>query len=252
MNQRLTLTCCLLLCGRLPAQTPPAPEFEVANIKLNVSGGAIDFDVLPSGLFRSTNLPLDFLFKFAFEVTDSTLDGEPAWFRTDRYDVIAKAPSKTSAAAVRLMLQSFLIRELKLTVHTEQRNLGAYVLTVRKDGPKLQNSSGTGDPSCRPSEMPKPGERGSVHVLCKNMGMPELAKTLQRMAPGYLDKPVIDQTGLAGSYDFPLQWVASGRIDDEGGLTVFGAVEKVGLKLEAKKIPLPVIVIDHAEKPAQN
>jgi uncharacterized protein (TIGR03435 family) len=84
------------------------------------------------------------------------------------------------------------------------------------------------------------------------MGMTELAKTLQRMAPGYLDKPVVDQTGLAGAYDFSLKWVASGRVDEEGGSTVFGAVEKIGLRLESKKIPLPVVVIDHVEKPAQN
>jgi uncharacterized protein (TIGR03435 family) len=67
-----------------------------------------------------------------------------------------------------------------------------------------------------------------------------------------VDKTVVDQTGLTGSYDFRLDWMARNNIDAVGGLTMFAALEKLGLKLEAKKLALPVVVIDHVEKLAEN
>jgi uncharacterized protein (TIGR03435 family) len=82
--------------------------------------------------------------------------------------------------------------------------------------------------------------------------MSDLAESLPDLSRAYVDKTVVDQTGLTGSYDFRLDWMARNNIDAVGGLTMFAALEKLGLKLEAKKLALPVVVIDHVEKLAEN
>ena len=92
---------------------------------------------------------------------------------------------------------------------------------------------------------------GGRHMEC-SMTMQELAHALPSLAPAYVSKPVVDQTGLAGAYNFRLDRVGNADIDSVGGVTMFGALEKLGLKLVSGKIAVPVIVIDHVEKPAVN
>jgi uncharacterized protein (TIGR03435 family) len=85
------------------------------------------------------------------------------------------------------------------------------------------------------------------------MTMPDLVKELPDLAPDYMDKTVVDQTGLTGTYDFMLDWVSRRDLDAVGGVAMFGAVEKLGLKLEERKQPMPTIVIDHVDRtPAEN
>ena len=79
--------------------------------------------------------------------------------------------------------------------------------------------------------------------------MPELALRLRSLAPAYFDRPVVDQTGITGTYDLALQWTGRDQIDSLGGLTIFDAVTKqLGLKLEQRKVPLPAITIEHVER----
>jgi uncharacterized protein (TIGR03435 family) len=82
--------------------------------------------------------------------------------------------------------------------------------------------------------------------------MTELAKRLPSLAPMYVDRPVVDQTGLSGTYDLKLRWTGKNKIESEGGLTVFDAVMKHGLKLEQRKVMLPGLVIDHVERLSGN
>jgi uncharacterized protein (TIGR03435 family) len=276
--QRLATGCVFsALCSGLFGQTPPPaqqpatrPEFDAAVLKLNVSGGTQVREStsaeLRDGQVRRINSSMSQLFQTAFNVGQGVpvFAGAPTWFETDRWDLIAKAPPVTTDTSntpadtaarlmrVRLMMQSFLTRELKLAIHTEQRPMSVYALTVGKDGPKLQGAADTGaTPAC--SAVGSSGT--SLHRACKNLGMWSLAASLQGWAPNYLaDKQVLDKTGLTGAYDFNLDWAPLNQVDVDGvgGLTIFGAVEKLGLKLKMEKLPMPVIVIDHAEKPAQN
>lgn len=269
--RRLAMGCVFsALCSGLFAQTPqPAPqsatlpEFEVAVLKLNVSGGnqargpsAVE---ARDGQLRWTNTTMNQLFRQAFSVGKGVpvFAGAPVWFETDRWDLIAKAPPDTSADTAarltqeRLMVRSFLTRELKLEIHAEQRPISVYALTVGKDGPKLQNTADAHAPNiCRVGGAP-----GGSHRACTNLPMGDLALLLPRVAPDYFgDTQVLDQTGLAGAYDFNLDWVPLDQVDVDGvgGLTIFGAVEKLGLKLKLEKLPMPVMVIDHMERPARN
>ena len=86
--------------------------------------------------------------------------------------------------------------------------------------------------------------------------MSALAESLRRMAPGYIQgNPVVDQTGLQGAWDFSFRWVGRGQVAAAGGdgVSLFGAIEKLGLKLELKNIPSPVVVVDRVnEKPTDN
>ncbi len=240
-----------VLFGICSAQTPARPAFEVVTVKQNTSGNTANgFDMLPSGIFRATNIQVSALVRFAYDVSDQTLAGAPDWLNSVRYDVSAKAEAAISYAELRPLLQSMLADEFKLAVHREPKVMSTYALIVAKDVPKLTPAAAerTG---CIPIG-PQGPDAGGRHVQCGNVTMQELAHTLPNLAPQYINLPVVDQTGLAGTYDFRLDWQGAAQIDTAGGVTIFGALERIGLKLESRKLPVQVLVIDHIEKAAAN
>jgi uncharacterized protein (TIGR03435 family) len=183
--------------------------------------------------------------------------------------VVAKGSPNTSDPELRAMMRNLLRSEFKLSVRSVQKPQDAFALIVAKDGPKLKKASGQplptlsaaapsaaarnqqDDPNehCRLSFGKATGNRAE----CRNISMSELAKRLRSLAPAYLDRPVVDQTGITGTYDLDLQWTGRDQIDSLGGLTVFDAVIKqLGLKLEQRKIPLPAISIEHVERLSAN
>jgi uncharacterized protein (TIGR03435 family) len=244
----------LLLCGVASGQTPSPvsrPEFEAITIKLNVSGSnELGFDFHPSGIFRSANTPLITLFRFAYDASPLTVSGAPPWFDNDRYDIAAKAAPGAPYSALKLLLQSFFAVQLKMVTHTETRTIHGFSLVVAKSPAKLETSDGTEKSGCVPVGDQGPSA-GGRHMQCC-MTMEELAHALPSLAPAYFGKPVVDQTHLTGRYDFRLDWVGRTDADAAGGVTIFGAIEKLGLKLVSEKVPVPLIVIDHVERPPLN
>jgi len=250
MERSFTNGCVLALwCSGAFGQAPaPRQEFEAAVMKLNTSGQAdASFKILPSGLFSATNIRMIDIFQFAFKVRNETTAGAPGWFYSDRFDITGRAQPNTKENTFREMLGTLLMQELKLKVHIQPTEMSAYALVVGKGGPKLQPAAGTGEPACQPV-----GEQGAQfggsHRACTNLKMSDLAEALPDLASAYVNKTVVDQTGLTGSYDFRLDWAGRNIIDTIGGVTMFGAVEKLGLKLEEKKLTLQVVVIDHVER----
>jgi uncharacterized protein (TIGR03435 family) len=241
----------VFLAHGLFGQTAEArPEFEVADIRQNKSGDSgWDGGVLPGGQFGVHNAPLKTLLGWAYSNTDRFIDiyivGAPGWVGKERFDITGKAPAGTSDKNLALMLQVFLEQEFKLKTHPEQKTMGAFALVVRKGGPKLANAAGSGEPDCEPYESKGPNY-GGTHQSCTNMGMQDLASTLPELARDYVDRPVVDLTGLTGVYDFKLDWVGRRNID-KGGLTLFDALTKAGLKLKERKLPVAVTVVDHIE-----
>lgn len=224
------------------------PKFDVAEVRLNKSGvGDVDYDESPSGLFSVRNISLSALFQDAFHVRRDAIIGAPGWFDSDRFDIVGKAPPETSDEIMMLMAQSLILEQFKMRVHREQRVQGAFVLSVSKGGPKMAKSSGKGDAACNRVRA-QSNDYSNQHLACTNETMADFADKLgSEIGRGYIDKTVLDQTGLAGAYDFRLDF-SSFRNVDKGGITIFGAIEKIGLKLKEKKAPLPVVVIDHAER----
>jgi uncharacterized protein (TIGR03435 family) len=252
----------LLFVRSIPAfsqpQTAP-PSFEAADVKVNKSGEArMAVDFLPGGKFSMRNVPMKVMIMMAYHVRPEALAGGPGWLDSDRFDVVAKALQTTSPEEIRLMLRTLLAERFKLAIHTDQKIMPAYALVLGKAGPKLQPSEAAllMDRRCGPGE----GAPGQKHVACQHITMAMLADELQEIAPRDIDMPVVNQTGLPGAYNFKLDWTPAVRAaagaspDAPAGPTLFDAVEEqLGLKLESKKLPLPVIVIDRVERaPVEN
>jgi uncharacterized protein (TIGR03435 family) len=193
----------------------------------------------------------------ANHVRPDAVTGGPAWIDSDRFDIVAKAGQTTPPDDLRQMLQTLLAERFKLVVHQEPKMMPAYALVVGKSGPKLQASE-TGlltDQRCVPGE----GAVGQKHIACRHITMAVLAGQLQEQSARDIDVVVVDQTGLSGAFDFKLDWTPAARTaaastDPPAGPTIFEAVqEQLGLKLESRKLPLPVIVIDRVERvPVEN
>ncbi len=204
--------------------------------------------------------------------------GIPSWADTERFDIVAKAPSAGPAApamdmeAAAPMLLALLVDRFKMKYHTESRPVSAYTLVSVK--PKMKKADPASRTSCKNSQAPPGSPPGSQVMTCQNITMAQLADRLQNMAPE-LSWPVLDATGIEGGWDFALTFsriagMAMGRgrggdvapadgalpaaSEPSGALTLFEAVEKqLGLKLDMRKRPEQVMVIDHIEqKPTEN
>jgi uncharacterized protein (TIGR03435 family) len=187
---------------------------------------------------------------------DKVLSG-PSWLETDRFDVIAKAPPGTSQETAKLMLQALLAGRFNLVVHMDTQPLPGFALTVGKRKLALKETDGSGN-GCNPPANPPASQPGVVPIqiaVCHNLTMDTLAQLLPQMANAYLSNPVKNMTGLEGSWDFEIRWTARGLLQQAGadGVTIFDAMDKLGLKLEPQKLPFPVIVVDRVDqKPTAN
>lgn len=167
------------------------------------------------------------------------------------YDVTAKAPaaSTPTAAEFRQMLQALLADRFKLKAHREMRETDVYSLVIGKSGSKLKPSAPEANPS------------GLMHVEGRNYHATRAKATMddivQAITNSFLDRPVVDRTGLTGTYVLDLTYtpdIRSNRAEpDPGDISIFTAVqEQLGLKLEPEKAPIEVLVVDSVEKPSAN
>jgi uncharacterized protein (TIGR03435 family) len=241
-------------------ETPPA--FEIADVHA-VAPGPNQFmrgGLMRGGQYQLRTATMVDLIKMAYGVDDDdNVIGGPNWLEFDRFDVLAKAPPAASAEKIRSMLQALLADRFKLVVHNDTKSLPEYVLTLGKGHLKLKPAGGSPQTGCegqpRPQNLP-PGTISNIAVSCHNLTAAAIAEQLHQMAGGYLTTPVVDSTGLNGSWDFDIKWTARSQLAAAGadGISIFDAVDKqLGLKLELQKIPVPVIVVDSVnQKPAGN
>jgi uncharacterized protein (TIGR03435 family) len=181
------------------------------------------------------------LIREAYGLKVYPLSRGPDALSTDRYDVIAKAPPDTSKERRMLMLQALLAERFKLVVHRETKELPIYALVAGKNGPKLRAVADDGSTA-------ETGSGDGHQIKAHHASMKLLAATLQ----GFIGDIVVDATGLAGLFDFNLDFNVDESMSSEGP-TVFEAVQQqLGLKLEARKGPVEVVVFDHVEKPSVN
>jgi uncharacterized protein (TIGR03435 family) len=245
-----------ILCA-LPAfsqeQIRPS-AFEVADVKVNKSGEArMAVDFLPGGKLSMRNVPMKVMVMMAYHVRPEAVTGGPGWIESDRFDVVAKASQATTPAELRRMLQTLLAERFNLALHMDQKIMPAYAMVLGRNGSKMQPADAAllTDQRCSPGE----GAVGQKHVTCRHITMAVLADTLQEIAARDIDIPVVDQTGLPGAFNFKLDWTPAARAgetptaDEPAGPTLFEAVEaQLGLRLENRKLPLPVMVIDRVER----
>ena len=243
----------------------PQPAFEVATIKpFDTTKGVMDAGVrvYPGGRLVIHALSLKAMISAAYDAGYWQLSGGEEWMGKDVYDVEAKPPAQSGTYSlrhtrdgigderVRLMLQTLLTERFQLKVHRETKTGPVYLLERSGKASLLRPTKYTEN---QPA-VGAPGFSGEVehaggHWFLFNVSLPQLAK----FASDYvLHKPVIDQTGLEGWFDYrdPDAKVDQDNGDFEGSFTVF--IRDIGLKLTSAKGPVETFVIEHAERPSAN
>jgi uncharacterized protein (TIGR03435 family) len=200
--------------------------------------------------------PLD-LITAAYHVQPGAVTGGPPGLEFDHYEIVAKAPPGATRADTTQMLQALLADRFKLVAVAQQKLLPAFLLRAGKGAPKMKPAAeSTGESGCRyqpPDPPPGPGSPLPPIILlkCSNMTMEQFADALSDLGSNYLNHPVIDQTGLQGSWDFDFRF--SYQKIPADGITVFDAANKLGLTLEAGTAPRQAIAITSmADTPTPN
>ncbi len=242
-----------------PMPADAKPTFEVATIKPSKPDEPGKAFLVRGDRFSTINTTMMDLIKFAYGVQDKQVLEGPAWMQTDKFDIAAQPdiPGTPDRDQVRSMIQKLLADRFQLKFHRDSKELSAYVLTVGKNGPKMDKSAADA------GNLPGLFFRGLGALTVTNATMEDFCGLMQEAV---LDRPVVDHTGLAGKWNFLLKWTPDQSQFGGMGVKVpppsdaadappplFTAIqEQIGLKLEAGKAQVPVLEIDHVEKPSGN
>jgi uncharacterized protein (TIGR03435 family) len=229
--------------------TAPKPSFEVASIKPHK--GDVTFSVDPAlrgSRVVGTASTLADMITVAYDVRYDQTSNGPGWINSDRFDIEAKAPGDVPPTneQFRLMMQDLLSERFQLRLHHETRDLPVYALVVGKNGAKLKVS----DPDAREGGSVRSRAEG-LHMETKKGSMAALARRLSSSA----GRPVIDKTGLTGTYEYTLDWFPATQIPTPESTvpSLFIAVqEQLGLRLDSTTAPQEVLVIDSVQRPSEN
>lgn len=237
-----------------------APAFEVATIKPTAPDAKAGRYITMQGSnrFVAKYYTLKLMIAAAYDLSPKVISGGPGWIDSDHFDIVALTPGNTqpSRPEQMAMLRTLLTDRFKLRFHRESKEFSIYALEVAKGGPKMKGSTAP------PSELPQLISTvypDHLHLPAKNAAMGDFTSLLQR---ALLDRPVVDQTGLTGRYDFDLDWAPDetqfgGELPaataDAQAAPFFTAIEQqLGLRLEATRGNVQALVIDHAEPPTAN
>jgi len=274
--QALHLGLLLMAAASVASSQTLAPDrltFEVASVKpaksvsgrFMMNGGPGTSD---PGRITYTNIMLTRILLSAYDVKNYQISG-PDWLDSLRFDITAKVPDGATQEQFQSMLRNLLATRFKMTIHRESRELPIYALLTAKNGPKVSPAVDDGPAGKQPDDqlatiqsvegkdgfpalaLRAPGlvietKNGRARVTAKETAISKLADLLS----GQLARPVIDMTGLTGNYSFVVYFTPEDQNPDGGSdPSIFGALEeRLGLRLEARKGPVELLVIDHAEK----
>ena len=224
----------VLMSSVLFCQPSAPPAFEVATIKAAApaTGGGRASTSGDRVVYNNTTL-LNVLVR-AFQVKSGKQIVGPSWIFTERYDIVAKADENTPKELIPLMLQTLLIDRFRLVLHREKRELQAYALVIGKGRLKLVENE---------SDQKNFWAVNNGQREAKGWSMAALAE----MESSTLRLPVLDMTCLPGHYDFPYDYSQEETTRDSAP-SIFTIVADLGLKLESRKAPFDVIVVDSGNK----
>lgn len=279
--------CPLAVASLAVAQPPePLPKFEAADVHTSAPAASPNNQFIRTSPVRNrryevkTATMVD-LIRIAYGFDADKILGGPNWLELDRFDVIGKLPPETPPDKEKEMLQSLLGERFKLAVHKDTQPLPTHALTVGKK-PQLKEANGSEQTGCRPraSAGPSPQQGGvrlftqgpdgqqttidlgpgmTIHFECRNITMEAFAAGLRGMLGAQLGpNAVLDETGLKGRWDFDLTYsmglIGPMMSENAERISINASIEKqLGLKLEEKQVPTPVLVVDKVErKPAEN
>jgi len=254
----------------LGQQSPtPFPVYDVASIK-KFAGDGNQFQMtimnpLRNGRFHASGVTVNTLIYLAYDIPEDRIQGGPAWLSSDLYEVDARADSsvdamlqKMSSEEARLtrqrMLQALLADRFQLKLRRENHNSSVYSLVISKAGPKfhaaVKDENASGAASDSHFSVKVDGDTMSFRASPLRVLVELLTQQTQRQ--------VVDETGLTGVYDFDLRFRQEspgqiGESADSNSPSLYTALtDQLGLKLESRKEPVQVLVIDHVEKPSPN
>jgi uncharacterized protein (TIGR03435 family) len=241
-----------------PMAADASPVFEVATIKPSKPDAQGRGFQVRGRHFSTFNTSVSNIITFAYGIQARQITGGPAWLETEKYDLSAQpdGEGQPSDRQWKMMVQKLLADRFKLAFHREKKELSVYAIVVGKTGPKLTKSEG--DPNGPPGLF----FRGLGVLPARNATMVDFAGVMQSAV---LDRPVVDQTGLPGRYDFLLTWTPDEfqfrdlgvkippPADNAAAPDLFTAIQQqLGLKLESTKAPAEIFVVDRVEKPSEN
>jgi len=287
MNLLRAAAAALAVCVVLGAQTaPPRLEFEVASIKPSAQPPIPQVSIgvrIDGAQVNCTYLSLKDYIRMAYRVKDYQITG-PDFLASERFDISAKLPSGATREQVPAMLQTLLEDRFQVRLHRDSKEFPVYGLVVAKGGLKINPSvpdPDDGSEAAKNVNVSATGGRGGTSINFgkgsyfnfgdnklegKRLTMASLAETLAR----FVERPVVDMTGLKDTYDFKLEvtpedfrsmMIRAGvnagvnlppealrLLEGASNDSLFAALQGLGLRLEPRKAPLEVLVIDHAEK----
>ena len=217
-----------------------ASSFEVASVKpVNPPAGPhVVSLIINHGRLNIEAAELRQIVGLAYAVQRIRVLGGPGWADSDQFDIAAKADSAdVTRDEIRGMLQALLAERFKLVVHRETKEVPVYTLVLAKSGSKLKAAA----PDRKSAMAHTVGPSGEQLTVIESSPL----KVLVNMLANTLGRPVVDKTGLDGFYDYTFEW-------PDAGSSLFASVDQLGLKLEAKKEPVDVLVMDRAEHPSEN
>ena len=248
MNRRiLFVSAVAVLAPAMPlagtAQSQPA--FDVVSIHRNIRGGDATTDITP-GRLTMHNASLRTLIRTGYDIQNFQFAGGPSWLDSDTYDISAVTSDHAdlSRDQYRALVRTMLADRFHLKTHWETRQGDVYALVVAKGGPRLK-------PATDPAKEPALNTNISAHlgrIVAVNVPVLYLSTVLSNK----LNHPVIDKTGLPDKYDWTLVWDPDPNPESTEP-SIFTAVqEQLGLKLDAQKGPVQMLVIDSVARPSEN
>jgi uncharacterized protein (TIGR03435 family) len=250
----------LIVCAQAAQAPQPGPAFEVATIKPVESTSKSPRYIVMEGPHRfvEKDYTLKLLIAAAYNLNPKAVSGGPSWIESDHFDILALTPGETQPSHDQqmAMLGTLLAERFKLSWHHESKVFSIYALEIAKGGSKLKPSTApaTDQPALISTVYPQ-----RILLPARNASMSDFVSMMQR---AILDRPVVDKTGLAGRYDFNLEWAPDesqfgGDIppapSDASIPPFFTALQQqLGLRLEATRGRIETIVVDHAERTSAN
>ena len=261
MKQHIGIAALLAVAGllsfplvRAQPETTALPSFEVATIKPGTSDRGFGVQVQGRRL-TTVNTTVSEIMAFAWSIHPRQITGGPSWMENDRWDLLAETGTEPKPD-IRAMVQKLLADRFHLEYHRGTKELSVYQIVVGKTGPKLADKAG--DQNANPTF----GISALGTMQVNNGKISDFAGWMQRYV---LDRPVVDRTGITDRFTFLLKWAADdsqfggfpfglrAADDNANRSNLYDAVQQqLGLKLEATKAPVEVLVIDRLEKPSEN
>ena len=221
------------------------PSFEAASIKRNDGVSPNTRIDLSGGRVTMTNATLKTLIRNAYDILSFQLTGGPRWLDAEGFDIAATTGSteKISNEQFRKLLQSLLADRFQLKVHWEKRETSVYALVPAKDGPKLQAGDTAQEPGINTSKS-----AGRARMKGSNAPLALLASNLGNQLGGIVE----DKTGMAGVYDWLLEWDPDPTAESTLPSLLAALPQQLGLRLETRKGFMDTLVIDSVNRPTAN